>query len=164
MHPLGMATAFSSSLFGLAGSLVLGFLDLQLGQASGRFYTDVEDWLSKSVRLDKVTDMPSMGPEMVQGISEAAAESMLHLARVIETGEAERSQVTESLRDLTAKLAQYNAQVKNDTLLSENISNLEAALIMLAREMKADRNEMTSTLTTEIRALSKTISLMMKKP
>ena len=53
---------------------------------------------------------------------------------------------------------------KNDTLLSENIANLEAALIMLAREMKADRNEMTSALTTEIRALSKSISLMMKKP
>jgi len=42
----GMGTAFSSSLFGLAGSLVLGFLDLQAGQAQNRFYTDLEDWLS----------------------------------------------------------------------------------------------------------------------
>ncbi len=42
----GMGTAFSSSLFGLAGSLVLGFLDLQAAQAQGRFYLDVEDWLS----------------------------------------------------------------------------------------------------------------------
>ncbi len=42
----GMGTAFSSSLFGLAGSLVLGFLDLQAAQAQNRFYTDVEDWLS----------------------------------------------------------------------------------------------------------------------
>jgi hypothetical protein len=161
---IGMATAFSSSLFGLAGSLVLGFLDLQLGQASGRFYTDVEDWLSKSVRLDTTSEITGMGPEMTQGLSEAAAESMLHLARVIEKSETERSHIAESLRDLTAKLAQYNAQAKNDTLLSENIANLEAALIMLAREMKADRNEMTSALTTEIRALSKSLSLMMKKP
>ena len=42
----GMGTAFSSSLFGLAGSLVLGFLDLQASQAQARFYNDLEDWLS----------------------------------------------------------------------------------------------------------------------
>jgi len=42
----GMGTAFSSSLFGLAGSLILGFLDLQTSQAQNRFYTDLEDWLS----------------------------------------------------------------------------------------------------------------------
>jgi len=42
----GMGTAFSSSLFGLSGSLVLGFLDLQTSQAQNRFYTDLEDWLS----------------------------------------------------------------------------------------------------------------------
>ncbi|WP_238119399.1 MULTISPECIES: flagellar motor protein MotA [unclassified Xanthobacter] len=50
----GMGIAFSSSLFGLAGSLVLGFLDLQAAQAQNRFYTDLEDWLSTTVRdLDR---------------------------------------------------------------------------------------------------------------
>src|SRR5438874_6744578 len=47
----GMATAFSSSLFGLAGSLVLGFLDLQAGQAQNRFYNDLEEWLATYTRL-----------------------------------------------------------------------------------------------------------------
>ncbi len=42
----GMNTAFSSSLFGLGGSLVLGFLDIQAGQAQNRFYSDLEDWIS----------------------------------------------------------------------------------------------------------------------
>ena len=42
----GMGVSFSSSLFGLAGSLVLGFLDLQAGQAQNRFYTELEDWLA----------------------------------------------------------------------------------------------------------------------
>jgi hypothetical protein len=46
----GMGISFSSSLFGLAGSLVLGFLDLQSGQAQNRFYIDLEDWLSTTVR------------------------------------------------------------------------------------------------------------------
>ena len=46
----GMGISFSSSLFGLAGSLVLGFLDLQMGQAQNRFHTDLEDWLATTVR------------------------------------------------------------------------------------------------------------------
>ncbi len=48
----GMGTAFSSSLFGLAGSLILGFLDLQAGQAQNMFYNDLEDWLSTVTDLD----------------------------------------------------------------------------------------------------------------
>jgi hypothetical protein len=42
----GMGTAFSSSLFGLAGSLIVGYLDIQSGQSQNRFYSDLEDWLS----------------------------------------------------------------------------------------------------------------------
>jgi hypothetical protein len=50
-RPLGgMGISFSSSLFGLAGSLILGFLDLQSSQAQNRFYTDLEDWLATTVR------------------------------------------------------------------------------------------------------------------
>src|SRR3546814_14678392 len=47
----GMGTAFSSSLFGLAGSLVLGFLELQASQAQNRFCNELEDWLSAQTRL-----------------------------------------------------------------------------------------------------------------
>jgi hypothetical protein len=57
----GMGTAFSSSLFGLAGSLVLGFLDLQAGRAQTRFYTELENWLSS------VTDLSS---DMIRALSE----------------------------------------------------------------------------------------------
>jgi hypothetical protein len=51
----GMGIAFSSSLFGLSGSLILGFLDLQAGQAQNRFYTELEDWLST------ITDPEELG-------------------------------------------------------------------------------------------------------
>lgn len=47
----GMGTAFSSSLFGLSGSLILGFLDLQTSQAQNRFYNDLEEWLSAITEL-----------------------------------------------------------------------------------------------------------------
>lgn len=47
----GMGTAFASSLFGLAGSLVIGFLDLQASRAQNRFYNEIEEWLSSISRL-----------------------------------------------------------------------------------------------------------------
>lgn len=52
----GMGISFSSSLFGLAGSLVLGFLDLQAGQANRRFYAEVEDWLAHRAGADGLED------------------------------------------------------------------------------------------------------------
>ncbi|MBU4528262.1 MAG: MotA/TolQ/ExbB proton channel family protein [Hoeflea sp.] len=57
----GMGTAFSSSLFGLAGSLILGFLDLQAGRAQNRFYTELENWLSTMTDLDSGMTMPADG-------------------------------------------------------------------------------------------------------
>ena len=55
----GMGISFSSSLFGLAGSLILGFLDLQSSQAQNRFYTDLEDWLATTVRHYGADGAPS---------------------------------------------------------------------------------------------------------
>jgi hypothetical protein len=54
----GMGISFSSSLFGLAGSLILGFLDLQTSQAQNRFYTNLEDWLATTVE-DLGTSLPA---------------------------------------------------------------------------------------------------------
>ncbi len=56
----GMGTAFSSSLFGLSGSLVVGFLDLQAGRAQNRFYTEHENWLSSVTDLESGA-IPSSG-------------------------------------------------------------------------------------------------------
>src|SRR3989440_5367266 len=67
-QPLGgMGISFSSSLFGLAGSIILGFLDLQTSQAQNRFYTDLEDWLATTVRELGVDAGP--GSAALPGIS-----------------------------------------------------------------------------------------------
>src|ERR1700674_4048787 len=78
----GMGISFSSSLFGAPGSLVLGFLDLQAGQAQNRFYTDLEDWLATTVH-DLGVDtgsgpMPAMSGELrvaIERLRETLAES-----------------------------------------------------------------------------------------
>jgi hypothetical protein len=79
----GMGISFSSSLFGLAGSLALGFLDLQAGQAQNRFYMELEDWLSTTVRdlaVDGTGGAVSMAPsgEMrvaIERLKETVAET-----------------------------------------------------------------------------------------
>ncbi|MEM9029551.1 MAG: flagellar motor protein MotA [Pseudomonadota bacterium] len=55
----GMGTAFASSLFGLSGSLVLGFLELNATQAHNRFYNELEEWLSGITELTPANDMSS---------------------------------------------------------------------------------------------------------
>jgi hypothetical protein len=77
----GMGISFSSSLFGLAGALVLGFLDLQMSQAQNRFYTDLEDWLSTTVR-DLGIDPDLRG---ASGATPTSAEIRLAIERLKET-------------------------------------------------------------------------------
>ncbi len=67
----GMGTAFSSSLFGLAGSLILGFLDLQAGQAQNRFYNDLEDWLSSVTQITDTDERPAV--DLTAGAAVVAA-------------------------------------------------------------------------------------------
>ncbi|MDE2473004.1 MAG: flagellar motor protein MotA, partial [Bradyrhizobium sp.] len=64
----GMGISFSSSLFGLAGSLILGFLDLQSSQAQNRFYTDLEDWLASTVREYSGETPPGAGGDLQNAI------------------------------------------------------------------------------------------------
>ena len=70
----GMGISFSSSLFGLAGSLVLGFLDLQSSQAQNRFYTELEDWLSTTV--SDYTAEPSGAPSTMPFEMRSAVEKL----------------------------------------------------------------------------------------
>jgi len=84
--------SFSSSLFGLAGSLILGFLDLQAGQAQNRFYNELEEWLSTVTNLagDMETGAGMLGETLKrlerieQGLaasgSQPAAASLMALA------------------------------------------------------------------------------------
>jgi hypothetical protein len=82
----GMGISFSSSLFGLAGSLILGFLDLQSSQAQNRFYTDLEDWLATTVR--------EYSAEGTGGVGGDLQHAMDKLRAVVEEGGAHRNTTT----------------------------------------------------------------------
>jgi hypothetical protein len=71
----GMGLSFSASLFGLAGSLILGFLDLQAGQAQSRFYTELEDWLAQATTDAVGTDLvhPGASPDVALALNKLTA-------------------------------------------------------------------------------------------
>lgn len=86
----GMGISFSSSLFGLAGSLILGFLDLQSSQAQNRFYTDLEDWLATTVREYGSGEVAVAAPAAGGVASGELQATIERLRSVLEDGSANR--------------------------------------------------------------------------
>jgi hypothetical protein len=135
----GMGTAFSSSLFGLAGSLVLGFLDLQAGQAQNRFYNDLEEWLSTYTRLSGggLGDTGDAGvPAYIQALLEQTADSLENLQRILGRSEESRIDANVTLAGLNDRLAVLGEQMKAGQLLlvrlAENQLELKPSLTRLA--------------------------------
>ena len=88
-----MGTAFSASMFGLSGALVLGFLDLTAGQAQNRFFNELEEWLAGLTRLSSgvLAEGDGSVPVYVQALLEQTAENMENLQRILQRGEDGRS-------------------------------------------------------------------------
>jgi hypothetical protein len=133
----GMSTAFSASLFGLAGSLVLGFLDLQAGQAQNRFYNELEEWLSTYTHLSSGTLAEGGGtvPAYIQALLEQTADSLDRLQRILAQNEETRSGANTALVGLTERLGLLGEQMKAEQhlmlRLAENQLDLKPALTRL---------------------------------
>jgi hypothetical protein len=136
----GMGTAFSTSLIGLAGSLVLGFLDLQAVGAQNAFYNDLEDWLSAQTKISAGTGVGDSGdqsvPAYIQALLEQTADSLDNLQRVIARGEESRIASNNNLRALTERLSALADQMKTEQSLmlklAENQMEMKPILARLA--------------------------------
>jgi len=142
----GMGTAFSSSLFGLAGSLMLGFLDLQASAAQNRFYNDLEDWLSSATRVTgggpvSVGDGDQSVPAYIQALLETTADSLDNLQRTVARAEAARTQSDQGLSTLTDRMTTLTDQMRTEQelmiRLAENQSELRPVLQRLAENTNA---------------------------
>ena len=139
----GMGTAFSSSLFGLAGSLVLGFLELQATQAQNRFYNELEDWLSGAARVSTGGGFGVEGegsvPAYLQALIEQTAENLDTLRRVMSQGEENRKQGNANLMALTERLGTLTDQMRTEQnlmiRLAESQMELKPILVKLADGM-----------------------------
>jgi hypothetical protein len=161
----GMATAFSSSLFGLAGSLVLGFLDLQLGQAMGRFFNELEDWLSAFAKFNEggaKTDGVSTSA-LASGMSEEAARALLSLSHSIAAGEESRAQTLAQMSTMNTALASLNEAMADDRRLREQLAQLNANILQLSADLQRDRTQQTSVVASELRALSSSIAKLISE-
>ncbi len=109
----GMGTAFSSSLFGLAGALVLGFVDLQASHAQNGFYNDLEEWLSGQTRLSSGAlggDGEGSVPAYIQALLENTADSLDKLQRIMARGDEERRGVDARIIELTEEVSRLAEQ------------------------------------------------------
>ena len=123
----GMGTAFSSSLFGLAGSLVLGFLELQASQAQNRFFNDLEDWLAGQTRLSggggaAGMDQDQAVPAYVQALLEQTADSLESLQRTIDRGEESRVSANQSMAVLAENLSTLTDRMRAEQALMEKLA------------------------------------------
>ena len=155
----GMATAFSSSLFGLAGSLVLGFLDLQLGQAIGRFFNEVEDWLSAFAKYnDPAAQGDATRSALAEPMSEEAARALITLAGAIESSENDRAQTLSQITQMNHTMHQLSELLADDRRLRDQLSELQATMAQIGQEMAQSRNDQNTALRAEIRALAASLS------
>ena len=127
----GMGTAFSSSMFGLAGALVLGFLDLTAGQAQNRFFNELEEWLAGLTRLSSGAlggDGDSSVPVYVQALLEQTAENMENLQSILVRGEDGRQQANNAILALTEKIGTLSDTMRSSQQLMLRIAETQAQL------------------------------------
>ena len=129
----GMGTAFSSSMLGLAGALILGFLDLTAGQAQNRFYYELEEWLAGITRLSSgvLGDGSGEGgnvPAYVQALLEQTAENLEGLQRILARGEEGRAQTSQAMMTLTERLSVLTDQIRASQSLMLRVAEQQASL------------------------------------
>ena len=127
----GMGTAFSASMFGLSGALILGFLDLTAGQAMNRFFNELEEWLAGLTRLSTGAighDGETPMPVYVQALLEQTAENMDSLQRVLTRGEEGRSQGNAALVALNERMSTLADTLRTNHHLMVKLAEAHVAL------------------------------------
>lgn len=180
----GMSTAFSSSIFGLAGSLIVGFLDLQAGQCQSRFYNETEEWLSSMSRvsaagpLSQAAEAGGDGPSAGGGMSpvlaavlEQAAANTEDLHGVIARSLRSQEKANEALIGLSGDISalgdllrrqEERASARDDETLMRHMRSLDVTLQKLADELATGRSETSREIRTEIRTLAKALTLALQ--
>jgi gas vesicle protein len=134
----GMSTAFGASLFGLSGSLVLGFLELQASQAQGRFHIELEEWLASATSLTSPAlpmEVSASAPAYVEALLERNAEGLDGLARTLQRIEESRLASIGSNAMLVERLASLSETMRTQ-------QNLMARFTELSIEMRAAVNRL----------------------
>ena len=146
----GMGTAFGSSLLGLAGSLVLGFLDLQMGQAQNRFFIELEDWLFASTGGER--DIGDISPSgNLEASLEQTALNIDRLCAVVAEAEEGRRQSAAAIQALADKIAALGN--------GESLRAIEAAVLRIADDQTQIRAQTLEDMRAEVKRLARTLGV-----
>ncbi len=139
----GMGTAFSASLFGLSGALVLGFLDLTAGQAQNRFFNELEEWLAGVTRLSSglVAEGEAPIPVYVQALLEQTAENMENLQNILGRGEDSRTQANQAVTALTERMSAFSDTMRANQQLMLRIAEAQSALVPALQRIAERRGD-----------------------
>ncbi|WP_395682361.1 flagellar motor protein MotA [Inquilinus sp.] len=171
----GMGTAFSASLFGLAGSLALGFLELQASQAQNRFYNELEDWLSANTRLSAGPQQGITGieagepvfPAYIESVVAQTAENLDALRRLTAQADEERRGQGGALGAVATQLAAIDDHLQGQHALMARLADGEqataAVLARLAATLESDRFGIDEPTRQHIRSLDTTMRRMIEE-
>ncbi len=161
----GMGTAFSSSLFGLGGSLILGFLDLQASQAQNRFYNDLEEWLSSVTRLSSgsaIAEGDQSVPAYVQALLEQTAESLDNLQRTMTSAEGARSSSNQTMVNLAERLATLTDQMRSEQDLMVKLIESQMEMKPVLQKLAEDRGGIDKSAQTHLRNIDVYMSQLLE--
>lgn len=152
----GMGTAFSSSLFGLSGSLILGFLDLQVGHAQNRFFNELEDWLTGMTRMSGSlvhAEGQLSEPAYIHAMLEQTAETLDKLQRNQVRDEVQRREVAETLQGLGRQLATFVDYTRDERRVLSQLAKGQNDLAPLLTQLATQKNDVDDSMQQHIRNL-----------
>ncbi|MDP2193088.1 MAG: hypothetical protein Q8K36_00970 [Alphaproteobacteria bacterium] len=184
----GMGYAFSSSLFGLLGSLAMSFLDVQVSKVFSKFYQAVERKLGHLVKNDNAQLLsPAAGPAYTEALVEQLAEAMNAFQAQLDRSEEARIQTTKAVLNFSGQLHQFTELMKtnlshmdqlthqhfelqqqmarllhihNDDSYKKSIRVIEGTTQNIFDELSNGRTKFTDDMRQEIRMLSKTLTAL----
>ncbi len=123
----GMGVAFASSLLGLAGSLIVGLLELFAGHGQNRFYRELEEWLSSITRVGfSVGEDSTAEQNLMAGVVDHMSEQMDTLQQLFMSSDAGRSEVNESLAGLAASIERMTQRMEGSDPSSAALERVAA--------------------------------------
>jgi len=181
----GMGVAFASSLLGLAGSLVVGLLELFAGHGQNRFYRELEEWLSSITRVGMADDDGSETSALAS-IVDQMSDQMETLQRMLIQTDDGRARVDDRLQVLTGTVERLAHRLEQDDTASQlariaesqeamvqamkesgmegidaesrmRLRSIDVGLMRILEEMSAGRQEVVQDLRTEVAALSRSL-------
>ena len=187
-----MGVAFASSLLGLAGSLIVGLLELFAGHGQNRFYRELEDWLSTITRVGFSAGDGESGAEQnfMAGVIDHMSEQMDGLRSVFIQSDASRAAVdeklgrmTEAMMLLTERLAGQDSpntmlarvaegqerlleRMEGDGLDAESrmrLRSIDVQLLKISEELAAGRQDVISELRADLLSLTRAVSATVPK-